>query len=229
MSDRPEGVPEKFWNAETQSVNTDALLKSYNDLHREYTQSRQQAPAAPAAPIPQQTMPGFEDFTNQYVQNQGLTDSMRQQLSGMPADWVQGYEQMINELATTSQKLHTINLHQKVGGEERLNELMAWAGENLDDNEIEKFNAALINPDQYEMALDSLISKSGLTTGPAPTGPIGGDRSSGGVSGNAEPFADKQAMAEAMRVRDDQGRIRYKTDAAYRAEVHQRVANSPNI
>jgi hypothetical protein len=31
---RPEGVPEKFWNAETGQINTDALLKSYTELER---------------------------------------------------------------------------------------------------------------------------------------------------------------------------------------------------
>lgn len=227
MAERPANVPEKFWNAETESVDTDNLLKSYSDMHSEY--SRMKQTSAPSAPIQAPAMPGFEDFTNQYVQNQGVTDSMRQSLNGMPEDWVRGYEQMITELATTSQRLHTINLHNKVGGEEKLNELMQWAGDNLEQTEIDKFNVALTNPDQYEMALDSLITKSGMTTGSSPTGPIGGDRSSGGVSGNAEPFADRQAMADAMRVRDDNGRIRYQYDAAYREEVRQRVANSPNI
>jgi hypothetical protein len=57
---RPDNVPEKFWNAETGSVNTDALLKSYTELERarskptmaDPTQATKPAtPAAPAAPV----------------------------------------------------------------------------------------------------------------------------------------------------------------------------------
>lgn len=37
MADRPENVPEQFWNAEAGSVNTDALLTAYSDATKPQT------------------------------------------------------------------------------------------------------------------------------------------------------------------------------------------------
>lgn len=47
---RPANVPEKFWNAETGTVNTDALLKSYTELEKRPA-AKPAVEVKPAAPV----------------------------------------------------------------------------------------------------------------------------------------------------------------------------------
>ncbi|WGD31661.1 hypothetical protein AncyloWKF20_07535 [Ancylobacter sp. WKF20] len=48
--ERPENVPEKFWNADTKSVNTEALLQSYAELERRQSQKAPEPPTTEGAP-----------------------------------------------------------------------------------------------------------------------------------------------------------------------------------
>ena len=63
-AERPPSVPEKFWNAETGQVNTEALLKSYGELERARSAARPQdipqAPAMGTEPATQATPPATE-------------------------------------------------------------------------------------------------------------------------------------------------------------------------
>lgn len=44
---RPDNVPEKFWNAETGTVNTEALLASYTELEKTRSKPQEGADGAP--------------------------------------------------------------------------------------------------------------------------------------------------------------------------------------
>lgn len=43
--ERPENVPEKFWNSETGQINQDALLKSYAELEKQFSSKGEEKPA----------------------------------------------------------------------------------------------------------------------------------------------------------------------------------------
>jgi hypothetical protein len=80
---RPEHVPEKFWNAETGSVNTEALLKSYTELEKARSKPQEgpgdtnnQTPdqGTPDANQPPQTpaQPASDDVVMGLLKDKGL-------------------------------------------------------------------------------------------------------------------------------------------------------------
>lgn len=45
LHERPDNIPEKFWDAEKGQLNTDALLKSYSDLEKQFSSANESAGA----------------------------------------------------------------------------------------------------------------------------------------------------------------------------------------
>lgn len=235
--ERPPEVPEKFWDAENGTIKTQDLLKSYSHMESQYSQLKNTpAPAAPALP----EWDAFANTVTSSFADGALAPDARSKLvgAGMPEKYVDGYVDLVKNYAEAAQELHSIKIAAKVGGKEKLDELLAWAGDNLDDTEIARFNTNLANPESYDMALDALIQRSGSRpasapaaadddTSPGADGLIQGSRSSSG--GGIRPFADQREMVAAMSVADERGRNKYRTDPAYRAEVKERVRISTGV
>ncbi|RUT86780.1 hypothetical protein, partial [Mesorhizobium sp. M7A.T.Ca.US.000.02.2.1] len=55
QTDRPAHIPEKFWDADTKSVRTEALLQSYGELEKKVGAPKEevQTPPAPEAAVEQ--------------------------------------------------------------------------------------------------------------------------------------------------------------------------------
>lgn len=51
VSTRPDNVPEKFWDATTNAINTDALLSSYGEMERKMGAPKPVVPVDGAAPV----------------------------------------------------------------------------------------------------------------------------------------------------------------------------------
>lgn len=212
---RPEWVPEKFWDPNANSVNTEALAKSYVELERKASQP---------PPVPE--FPSWEALTTDFSTNRKLSDGVVESLTktGLPAEYVNGFGEIMTAYVEAAQKLHVIELHKAAGGEENFNKMLQWAGSNLSDDEVSRFNNMLASED-YQVAIDALIKRSGAgpNTGSDDTGTDNMVQGDGGSSG-VTAFASQFEMVEAINKRDDKGRKLYEIDENYRNSVRKRIA-----
>ena len=221
---RPEHIPEKFWDAEKGEVRVDDLAKSYAELEK----GRSKVDPKDGLKIPEG---GAEAATKEAVENAGLDwDTVAAQFdrdgqlddktidaltkSGIPKTLIDSHVQLLTEARVRQTELAFAH----VGGEEKMAELIAWAGKNLSEAEIKNYNAMLGRRDDWKTAVDTLSTKMQAANKTAGEPKLAGGTPSGGrgVGG----FASR---AEANKAQMDP---RYQTDQAYRNEVAEKWAAS---
>lgn len=262
---KPEGIPDKFWNAEKGEVDVAGLAKSYTELEKGRGKAPQQKPVEQpdddAAKKHAETKTKLEadvtaikankeakpedvkkaeealaahvktapaDAAQDAVTKAGLdwnalgsklrdsgnleeTDYAALEKAGIPREVTQGYVEIVKEaVAQAVERSETY-----VGGKPKLDAIMARAATELTPAEKTLYNAQLASK-EWKNALDVLKNRFGDETDQEPKGQIL-NGTSGGSSGG---FANKQEMVKAM------SDPRYKSDAAYRATVRNRVAIS---
>lgn len=230
---RPESVPEKFWDAEKGQVNTEALLKSYTELER--TRTQQEPAAAPEdnapAPVaedgkikkaeaPQEPQPNpltsiIAEAQQEYAGSREVSDETVAKLeeAGIPREvfalylkGVQAQEQAVAE-ATYS----------VVGGKESYDEMARWAANNLSDAELDAFNTALDNEALRENAVRGLYARFSEAR------PNEGRMIAPNGSSEAGPGDVYQTRDQLIA---DQKDPRYATDGAFRQQVQDKLLRS---
>lgn len=229
---RPEGVPEKFWDAEKGVVNTEALLKSYTELERARTPEPSAAPAqpdpapvgpdgkieAPKAPEAPAASPLTEVITaaqQEYASAKEVSEDTVKKLeeAGIPREIFQLYLKGVE-----AQEAATIGaVHQIVGGEDAYNEMARWAATNLSDAELDAFNAALDNEALRENAVRGLYARFSETR-PNEGRMIAPNGNSNAGDGDVYTTRD-QLIA-------DQKSERYQTDESFRLAVQDKLLRS---
>lgn len=233
---RPDYIPEKFWNAETGQVNTEALAKSYAELEK--TRGQPAAPeATPAAEATPAEAPASKDgkieppkegeaeaanpltgliekARTEWSEGEAISDETFEafEKAGVPREIVDLYLEGVK--ARTVQLLSDI--HSYAGGEENYNQMAAWAASNMSEEEADAYNAALDNPALRENAVRGLyarFSASRPNEGTLVT-PNGGPTVAGDVYSSREEFLADQAKPE------------YRTDAKFRGEVAAKLERS---
>ena len=111
-------------------------------------------------------------------------------------------------------------IRQSVGGDEAYGEMIQWAGQNLNEAEIDQFNAVVAtnNAAAIKYAVESLSNRwKGAEGYEAPL-----------VTGRKAPSKGKafRSQAELARAISDP---RYSTDPAYRQDVEEKLARSGNL
>lgn len=240
VSDRPENVPEKFWNAETKSVNTEALLTSYAELERRQSQAPKPVTPAPVEAAPEGTPVepepapeaepnaaeaeareaatsagvDYDALSAKYAANGSLEDADYDTLekAGIPRALVDSYIAGQSALAETQRAA----LLAPVGGDEGYAKMIEWAQGNLPAADIAAYDAIVDgdNPAATKLAIEGLHAKykAGSTSEPKL------------VSGVPTPSLDVYASLEQMKA--DMRDPRYKSDKAYRARVEAKLARS---
>lgn len=229
---KPESVPEKFWNAEKGVVDYDAMAKSYAELEAKLSGQPQGKPQEGQGDQKQeQTQEGQGDKAEAFnwdsfgerVVNEGSipeADLAALEKMGIPKHVVEGYVEAI----TVAKQAAAQNTYTYVGqgdaakGKADLDKAIAWAADNLDEGQKAFYNEQL-KTSAWKLAVDQLISMSGVRNGPTsgePSKMIQGGEPSGSQGG----FSSRQEMVKAM------SDPRYKTDPAYRNTVRQRVIAS---
>lgn len=235
---RPEGVPEKFWDAEKGVVNTEALLKSYTELERARAQQQEQpaagegkndpAPVAENGKIekPKAGEPKAEEQANPL---QSVIEAAREEYSsarevsedtikkleevGIPREifdlYLKGVQAQEQAMAAT-----VFNI---VGGEEAYGEMSRWAANNLSDAELDAFNAALDNEALRENAVRGLYARFSEAR-PNEGKMIAPNGTSNAGAGDVYTSRD-QLIA-------DQKSERYQNDANFRQEVQEKLLRS---
>jgi len=234
---RPDNVPEKFWDAERGQVNTEALIKSYTELERTRTpETPAVAPEVTPAPVAEggkiakpeaaPEVPAGEPAANplteviaaaqqEYASAREVTEDtiVKLEEAGIPREifalYLKGVE--AQEQATTAA------VHAVVGGEEAYNEMARWAASNLSDAELDAFNNALDNEALRENAVRGLYSRFNEAR------PNEGRMIAPNGDSNAGAGDTYQSRDQLI---SDQKDPRYQTDAAFRAQVQDKLLRS---
>ncbi len=231
---RPEGVPEKFWDAEKGEVRVEALTQSYAELEAKLS-------GKPAEPAPEETPANVEVKNGKIVKTEeeaegeaapnplteaitaaateftaegAFTEETAAKLTeaGIPPEVQQVYLAGLSAL----QAQQTATVHGYVGGEDKYNAMAAWAGKALSDAELDAFNSALDNP---ALAQNAVI---GLYTRYQQAAPSEGRKiaPTSGVSEGGDVFASRNELTAAM------SDPRYRTDPVYQRQVVEKLART---
>ena len=217
--ERPEGVPEKFWDAEKGEVNTEALLKSYTELEKARSKGQPDGEGEEAAAQEAVDAAGLdmEALSAEYATNGELTQESYDALAkvGITKDMVEAYIAGQEAQASNLQK----ELLEPIGGDmETYDTMVAWAADNLDDKAIDDFNKVLEsgNTSAIKMAVQNLAAKYTDANGSEPGRQLSG-KSTGTGSGVYESTAD---------LMKDMQNPEYERNPAFRAKVEAKLARS---
>lgn len=207
--ERPAWLPEKFESPE-------ALAYAYQQLQKEFSQSRQQPTQAEETPEKPEELNEqvFYQLSEEFEATGDVSEESREKLAaaGVPRAMIDNYVE--------SQKVVAEQVVQQtfesVGGEENYNAMLEWAAQNLPEQEIDAFND-LVNADQstMRMAVNGMYARFVQSQG-APL--LQGE--TGNMIPNSGAFQSRAQVVEAM------SDPRYKKDPAYRQQVYNRLQNS---
>jgi len=229
VTERPENIPEKFWDAEKGEVNVEALLKSQQDAEAALRQ--QQGEPEPEVPNEGTEVPNegnetpedtptqssvVADASSEWDEKGELSEDTLKNLEGVgiSRDMVQmyldGMQAVVSNLQTAA--------YEPFGGVEGYDAAAEWAAENLTEGEIKAIDIQLQsnNPDIVAagaQALAKRFKEEGNFEPPSMRG-----------SGNSGPggavYTDRSQMVRDMRD------PRYRRDASFRKEVEERIRRS---
>ena len=217
----------------------DDLLKAYNELQKKLSapsegddeESEEEAAPeaveeAPEATEIDENVRTFVDISQRFEAEGGLSEEDVATLSAMDSKTlIETYfkyhaVQTNNAQAQAATQAEMASIRQSVGGDEAYGEMIQWAGSNLNEAEIDQFNAVVAtnNPAAIKYAVESLSNRwKGAEGYEAPL-----------VTGRKAPSKGKafRSQAELARAISDP---RYSTDPAYRQDVEEKLARSGNL
>ena len=231
-SNRPEDVPEKFWDAEKGEVRQADLLKSYKELERRGgTDPEVEAatPEAEAEATPGQEVPTTEEaaapnqrglidkYTKVYLEAGELGDEAYADLEaqGWSRDVVDAHIAGQEAIAT----IRASALQTAVGGEEGVQKALEWAQLNMSEDERTSFNAAVNGPDNAAAlkAIEGLAASYNATTSSPPKNQI---------EGNGPPTSSGNTYTSFSEWLSDMADPRYTSNDTFRAAVDAKHARS---
>lgn len=246
VSERPANVPEKFWNAETKAVNTEALLASYTALETKIgkpadvvVEKTPEEVAAEAAAKEAAKKPGDEvektaeelaaeealkgqglsltELETEFETGGALSETSYEKLE--KAGFSKAYVDEIIELKKGKAETIRTELMGLVGGEAEFEAKSKWASENWTEAQAKEFNEAMNskNVGRMQVAFKALAADHAKAKGTPPK-LITPD--SGGLPGLGDAFQSLDQMMAAQRD------PRYATDQAYRKSVEDRLRRS---
>lgn len=216
--ERPEWLDEKFKSPED-------LAKAYNELQSKLGETNEKETSNDTAGDTTDDSSNDEDAapmaeavgvaTAEYSEKGELSDKTFDALeqAGLPREMVEAYIQG-QEAISVGQ---AADVQQTIGGLANYEAMAEWAGENLDDTDLDAFNTIVETGtvEQAKVAVKGLYSQF-LSAGGKPPQLIQGDT----VGSGLKPFTSSAQITEAMRD------PRYKNDPAYRENVEKRLSVS---
>lgn len=225
---KPEHVPEKFWDAKTGQVDFAAWAKSTQEAEAKITElasgKPQATPPADGATPPQDDAQAaaaaaqalqakgmdLNVFTEEFVEKGALTPESYAKLeaAGYSKEVVDQYIE--GRVAVAAQR-DTV-AYEVAGGEESYTEMAKWAAVNLTPAERQAYNDSLRGSvEQMKLAIGGLKARYQAVAGSDPN-LVGGSRGAG------DPGFESMAQVTAA-MKDP----RYKSDPAYRKQVEQKL------
>mgnify|MGYP000235536959 FL=1 len=227
-SERPDNVPEKFWNAETKSVNTEALLASYSELEKERSKGAQK-PAetpteTPAEETPSEETPSAEEagefgkYFTEYAEKGEVSAESREELAklGISGEMVDAYIKGATADATAAVTSSNEAILAEVGGKEKFDAISEWAKTNADPETLKLFNEAAA-------AGEATKAKLAIAAINAAYVKANGTTASKRVTGEQVPASGAGYDSHAQYMAD-MNNPQYKSDPAFREKVAARLA-----
>ena len=215
---KPEGIPDKFYDAETGKVDYDALAKSYTELEKKQSGKKEEPVEEPKTAEEAVENAGLDmaKLSAEYDENQGLTDASYEALekAGIPRATVDQYIQGQKALVAQAQS----EAYSLTEGEEGYKNMSDWAKSNLSAEELQSYNTQVnsVNSKVRTMAIRGLWAQYSAESGVGK--PLVHGKGSATADGSG--YKSRAQMVEAMQD------SKYQSDPAYRAEVEAKVARS---
>jgi len=220
--DRPQWLPEKFKTPEE-------LVKSYQELESKLGKPKQEPEGKPegeSSPHSQRDLQeetpnesaDFSKYEQEFVSTGNLSEESITEITDkykLPKQYVETY--IAGLQALQAQQLNSG--YALVGGEQNYTSMIEWAKVNLSPQEIQDYNTQVTSgkPEATKFAIEALHSRYKAAVGDAPNLISGntGQPSSNGFKSRAEITS---AMSDP----------RYAKDPAYRKEVMDKIAVTPD-
>ena len=213
------------------------LLKAYKELEKKLGQETTEdsddrtetEETVIEQPEPQETNEAvdyMQQLGKEYDETGTISDEAIDRLSQMDQkDLIKSYLQYYSQSAANAQEAQLqesaiADIKQSIGGEEVYTEMISWAGQNLEQAEIENFNAvtATNNPAAIRFAVEALNNRFRGDVGyEAPL--ISGQKASSSI----QPYRSNAELAR------DIANPMYNTDPAFRADGEARLAVSNDL
>lgn len=250
VHERPEGVPEKFFNKDTGVVDYKAWSAAHTALETQFHQSKQKPAektpeqlaaeaateaaktpeqkaaeaAAAAAPKPEVARKAAIEAAQAEFSTSGkLTDATYAALEA------QGYDRTMVDGYIEGQTAKVTSIRnaafEGAGGEKTYGEMLEWAATTLTPAEQEAYDVQVNTgkPEVIKAASAALYARYKQVA------PVEGTRVGGtGPAPNTSVFNSKAEMTAAMNAPSPSNprKTRYETDSAYRAEVAKKISAS---
>ena len=217
---KPEGIPDKFYDAETGKVDYDAMAKSYTELEKKQSGKPEVEPPVEEPKTADEAVEkaGLDmgKLTEEYDTNEGLTDDSYAALeaAGIPKATVDQYIEGQKALVAQAQS----EAYSLTDGKEGYEAMSGWAKANLSAEELSNYNTQVNSPNSKvrEMAIRGLHAQFSADSGDGKP-LVHGNNS---VTADGSGFKSRAQMIEAMQD------SKYQSDPAYRAEVEAKLARS---
>ena len=230
---KPEGVPDKFWNAEKGVVEYAEWSKAHSALEKQFHESNQNDAGEDSEGGNGDTEDGSDsaqDVTSKpsvqaaadsFAANGELSDADYQALEkdGITREMVDAY--IAGQQASSSAL--TDAAFEASQGEDNYTAMIAWAKDSLSEGEIKAFNTQVQSKDRdvIKAAVSGLFSKY------SENATIEGDRLGGGPPSSGGNLFEAQAeVTAAINKTNDQGQRLYEINPTYRTEVMNKIASS---
>lgn len=215
--DKPEWVPEKFWDSEKGEARFEEMAKSNAELERAL--SKQKANKDPD-PNPDKQNKDSESKNpidvarTQYEETGELTEENYKDLETFGLD--RGTVDVYLAGVKAQQEAMQAKAYAKAGGTEKTYKEMAeWVSNNLTKAEIDSYNKTLGDPETMEATVEGMYLKF-QNAATAEGTQIHGNKSS----------ASTEGYASAQEMMADMNDPRYKTDEAFRKKVGLKIAGA---
>lgn len=217
---RPEGIPEKFWDATTNKVNVAAMLKAQQDAEAALRATKaeekvEEKPEGTDEAATEGQANAVQKASEEYATNGELSDATFESLEKvglskeMVNEYIAGQQAIVAQIQTAAYGVFD-------GDAAKYDEAAQWAANNLTDDEIQAIDVQVqsMNPAIVKAGAEALQEKyaAGRDIDPEVTIQSGGNAapSGAGFKSGAEMRA---AMADPL----------YKSDPAFRAEVAKKI------
>ena len=227
-AEKPEWVPEKFWDTEKGEVRVEEMAKSNASLEQKLSGK----PADDGKPDGEDGKPNADDdkpngddkpagddavksAQTEWAEKGELSEDTYTALAkaGISKDVVDNY---IDGVQARQEAVNQKAFNKAGGSEESYKEMTAWAATNLSESEIAAYDKTLSDPTTMESAVEGLYAK--FTAASNSEG-----KTVHGNPGSSSPGSHYKSSAE---MQADMNNPKYKTDAAFRNAVAQKIAAS---
>ena len=236
VAERPENVPEKFWNAETGEVNHDEVLKSYNELESKNSQATDDGEGSAEDTsenddVVDATPEGESSNLDTVLEAQGinrsdLSDELASdgELSQASYDKLEaaGYDKAtVDSYIAGNKALYDSvqsDISEVMESVDNFDAMSDWASKNLTNAQLKSYNDMVTSGDKVQ-AQAGVNFVNGLFSEAVgdDVSLLGGDQLS---TESTDVFRSNAEVTKAM------GDPRYAKDSAYRDDVARKLARS---